>query len=175
VALNGQPGVRSTNEAGGDVKEPADKGSGIAPSGGAPIGSAAGGSSEGTPGLNPLALKLPGKTAAAKPGPPPLGRLLGSRDWIIYIECHAEGIVLKYGNKRFALEALSAPPSGEHELAAMVRMMIARKQATLGAGEPPYRPMVRFQVWPDGLRAYYLTYPLLMPLRIPMARENVQP
>jgi hypothetical protein len=175
VALNGQPGVRSTNEAGGDGKGPAEKGSGIASSGSAPGPSAAGGNSEGTPGLNPMALNLPGKTAAAKPGPPHLGRLLGSRDWIIYIECHAEGIVVKYGNKRFALEALSAPLSGEHELAAMVRMMIARKQATLGAGEPPYRPMVRFQVWPDGLRAYYLTYPLLMPLRIPMARENVQP
>ena len=62
MSLNGQPGVRSTNEAGGDVKEPADKGSGIAPSGGAPTGSAAGGNSEGTPGLNPLALNLPGKT-----------------------------------------------------------------------------------------------------------------
>jgi hypothetical protein len=91
----------------------------------------------------------------------------------LYIECHGDGIVLKYGNKRFALAALTAPTSGEHELAAAVRMAIARKQATVGNGEPPYRPIVRFQVWPDGLRAYYLAYPLLQPLRVAMTRENV--
>jgi hypothetical protein len=120
-------------------------------------------------------LLAPSKNAGSKFAPAPLGRVLGNRDWILYVECHAEGIVLKYGNKKFSLPALAPPPAGEHELAATVRLLIARKQATVGPGEPSYRPMVRFQVWPDGLRAYYLAYPLLQPLGIPMARENVLP
>jgi hypothetical protein len=52
--------------------------------------------------------------------------------------------------------------------------MIARRQATVLPGEPPYRPLLRFQVQPEGLRSYYLAYPLLAPLGVPMARENLE-
>ena len=31
----------------------------------------------------------------AKLAPPPLGRVLGNRDWILYVDCRAEGVVLK--------------------------------------------------------------------------------
>ena len=53
--------------------------------------------------------------------------------------------------------------------------MIARRQATVRPGEPPYRPMIRFRVLPDGLRTYHLAYPALEALHVPMTRENVDP
>ena len=51
---------------------------------------------------------------------------------------------------------------------------IARHQASVRPGEPPYRPQIRFRVRPDGLRSYYLAYPALESLRVPMSRENVE-
>ena len=51
--------------------------------------------------------------------------------------------------------------------------LVDRRQASVRPGEPPYRPLLRFQVHPDGLRGYYFAYPLLERLRIPMSRENL--
>ena len=34
--------------------------------------------------------------------------------------------------------------------------------------------MLRFQVYPGGLRTYYRVYPLLESLRVPMTRENIE-
>ena len=45
----------------------------------------------------------------------------------------------------------------------------------LPTGELPYQPRIRFLVRPEGLRSYYLAYPALESLRVPMARENVDP
>ena len=53
--------------------------------------------------------------------------------------------------------------------------MIARRQGTVRPGEPPYRPQVRLLVRPDGLRTYYLAYPLLESLQVPMTRQNLEP
>jgi hypothetical protein len=53
--------------------------------------------------------------------------------------------------------------------------MIVRRQSTVRPGEPPYRPMIRFRVRPDGLRSYYLAYPALEALHVPMSRENLEP
>ena len=115
-------------------------------------------------------------TAGTKASPvgPPLGRILSNRDWPIYIECTATGVTVKQGGEKFTIDALAAPTRGEHPLAQTIRQMIARRQATVRTGEPPYRPMLRFQVRPDGMRAYYLAYPLLDGLRLPMARENLE-
>jgi hypothetical protein len=107
------------------------------------------------------------------PRPSPLSRLTGNRDWVIVVECDAEGAVLHPQRKRYAVSA-EAPRGHEHELARAVREMIARRQATVRPGEPPYRPLLRFRVHPDGLRAYYFAYPLLEWLRVPMSRENVE-
>jgi hypothetical protein len=52
--------------------------------------------------------------------------------------------------------------------------MIVRRQATVRPGEPPYRPYIRFQIRPDGLRSYYLAYPVLENLGIPMARQDLE-
>jgi len=103
-----------------------------------------------------------------------LGRILGNRDWLIYLECNGEGVVLKQGNQKFSVAALSAPTKGDHPLVQAVRQIVDRRQATVRPGEPPYRPLLRFQIQPDGLRAYYLAYPLLDSLRLPMTRENME-
>ena len=110
----------------------------------------------------------------AAPPQPPLGRILGNRDWLIYLECNADGLVVKQGNQKFSVDLLAAPTKGEHPLVQAVRQMVARRQATIREGEPPYRPQLRFQVRTDGLRTYYLAYPLLDALRLPMVRENVE-
>jgi hypothetical protein len=120
-----------------------------------------------------LPLMASPQSGARGVGPVPLGRLLGNRDWILYVECHNDGIVLKHGNQKFSMESLTTRTTGEHPLVTTVRQIIQRRQATVGPGEPPFRPLLRFQVWPDGNSAYYLTYPLLQALQIPMARENM--
>jgi hypothetical protein len=57
---------------------------------------------------------------------------------------------------------------------AAVRQIIARRQATVKAGEAPYRPKIRFRVHPDGQRSYYCAYPLFEGLGIPMARQDLE-
>jgi hypothetical protein len=52
--------------------------------------------------------------------------------------------------------------------------MITRRQATVRPGEPPYRPQVRFLIYPDGLRTYFLAFPALEPLGITMTRQDVK-
>lgn len=106
---------------------------------------------------------------AKKRSPPPFR--LGSRDWIIAVECRADGVVLLATGQRLTNDELAR---GGSALPAAVRQMIARKQASVRAGELPYRPLVRFLVRPDGFRAYYLAYPVLEPLRLPMTRENLE-
>jgi hypothetical protein len=63
---------------------------------------------------------------------------------------------------------------GDNLLLQAVKQMIDRRQAMVRAGEPPYRPIVRFQVRPDGLQAYYLAFPALESLQVPMMRENLR-
>src|SRR5436305_1621069 len=50
-----------------------------------------------------------------------------------------------------------------------------RECGTVRQGEPPYRPLVRFRVHPDGVRSYYFAYPLVEILGVPMSREYVEP
>jgi hypothetical protein len=125
-----------------------------------------------TPGTSSISGGKAGTKASGPP--PPLGRLLGNRDWIIFVDCSRSAVVVKQGNQKFTVETLEAAPQGAHPLTEAVRQMIARRQATVREGEPPYRPLLRFQVQPEGLRSYYLAYPLLAPLGVPMARENVE-
>jgi hypothetical protein len=107
--------------------------------------------------------------------PAPLGNLIGNRDWVIPIECRAEGVVLPTARLRFDAAALTARGADSHPLIQAVQQLIDRRQATVPAGVPPYRPMIRLEVRPDGLRSYYLAYPLLEGLRVPLFRQDLEP
>jgi hypothetical protein len=109
-----------------------------------------------------------------KPGPPPL-RLGPSRDWVIYVECKADGATLVATGLQVTAKALARDPKSGAPLVAAIRQMVTRRQAALRPGEAPYKPQIRFLVHSEGLRTYYLTYPLLEELQLPMKRQNIQP
>jgi hypothetical protein len=145
----------------------------IARSGPATRGGAAGGYEE----PNPLArLAVPGlgtEKAPSRPTPPPLGRLIGNRDFIMTVECHADYVTVQPGGQRFRYQGKDTRAS-DQALAQYVQQLIQRRKATERPGEPPYRPALRFQVAPDGLRTYMQVYPRLEFLRVPMTRENLE-
>jgi len=134
----------------------------------------------GQPGLPPPPT-LPGNPPPTPPNranrPPPLvlSRLLGNRDWSILVECQADTVVVRSLGLRVPAASLESADQDQGRLARAVQKLIADRQATVRPGEPPYRPVIRFLVHPEGLRTYYLVYPQLEVLRLPMTRENVQP
>jgi hypothetical protein len=101
------------------------------------------------------------------------GLLSGNRDWIIAVECTRDSLVVSPSGQRIATAELSEHSNSGTVLLDTVRQLVARRQATLRPGETPYRPMIRLRVRPDGLRAYYLAYPILATLHLPMTRENI--
>ena len=100
------------------------------------------------------------------------GLLSGNRDWIIFIECKADGVLLLPSRQRLLITQFAGVATDSNPLRQAVEQMIARRQASLRAGELPYRPMIHFRVWPEGVRTYYLAYPILESLGVPMAKEN---
>jgi hypothetical protein len=139
-----------------------------------PRGSA--GSPEDTEGPAPELSGLPEIIPLPKPKPtePPNRpfRLVGNRDWVIPIECVSDGVVLRSVGQKFTLASLKPVQGAETALVQAVRQVIARRQATVRPGDPPYRPQLRFLIHPEGLRTYHLAYPTLEGLKIPMTREN---
>lgn len=123
--------------------------------------------------LNQLA---PADLKKRAPRPPSVrpSWVYSNRDWVIPIECTAEALVLP---NRQQIEVASLPrgAGAGNPLLEAVSQMIARRQATVPTGELPYQPRIRFLVRPEGLRSFYLAYPALESLRVPMARENVEP
>ena len=91
------------------------------------------------------------------------------------MECQADTIVVRALGLRMPVAYLESVDQDQGRLARAVQKLIADRQATVCPGQPPYRPVIRFLVHPDGLRTYYLAYPRLEVLRLPMMRENVQP
>jgi hypothetical protein len=116
---------------------------------------------------------LPGKPDKAPPPPPP--RWFGSRELNLYLDCSAEGVVLFPSGAKFTTEALAAAKESANPLYQAVQTAIARRQATVRPGEPPYRPRIRFRVLTGGLRTFHLAYPALEALQLPMTRENLEP
>jgi hypothetical protein len=102
------------------------------------------------------------------------GLLSGNRDWIISVECHADAVVVLPSRQRIPTAQFAGSQHGSNPLRELVEQMIARRQGSIRAGEMPYRPMIRFKVWPEGVRTYYLAYPVLEGLRLPMRRENAE-
>ena len=93
---------------------------------------------------------------------------------MISLECTADALLLSPAGMRVPTAALGNAAGVENPLAGAVRELIGRRQASVPAGEPAYRPRIRFLVRPDGLRSYYEACAALEPLRLPMTRENVR-
>ena len=154
---------------GGPGGDPASGGS--SSGGGGDPGDSAGGSSVG--GM-PLPDPLAGMTPRSKRPPPPVSfRTEGNRDLPIAIECRANEVVMTAANKHWQVADLERNGAAQAAFSSAVQQWIARRQATVFEGQTPYRPIVRFRVPSDGLRAYYAAYPLLEKLGLPMRRENV--
>src|SRR5262249_35922042 len=100
-------------------------------------------------------------------------RLNGDRDYLIFIECRPDGVVLYPSQKQFPLTTLK--PGPDNALVRTVQQMIDRKQSGVRPGELPYRPQLRFLVRPESLQTYHLTYPLFNPLPITKTRQNLIP
>jgi hypothetical protein len=103
------------------------------------------------------------------------GLFTSNRDWIITIECTADALVISSTGQRITTTDLARAEDGGKVLRETLEQMIARRQASVRPGEPPYRPMIRFRVPPMGMRAYYLAYPALEGLGVKMTRVNVDP
>ena len=132
------------------------------------------GASDGSPG-GPLGRPFPTFAAdsAKRPLPAsPISKLLGNKDFIVTIDCHGDYVTVSPGSLTYRWTA-SSLQSTDQALVQSVANLIARRQASVRPGEPPYRPIIRFQVSSEGLRTYYHVYPLLEPMRVPMTRENV--
>ena len=159
---------------------PPTKGAG-AQSGNAAGGSAGGyGGVSGEPGsgsgevqtqdiLRPLAA-----TTANTPRPPPVrtARLSGDRNYVIFIECKANSVVLYPAQREYPLTALTGTPN---PLVQAVQQMIDRKQSGVRPGDLPYRPQVRFLVRPETLRTYWSVYPMFDALPVQKTRHNLTP
>jgi hypothetical protein len=100
-------------------------------------------------------------------------RVAGGRDWIIPIDCFADAIVVPAGSRTRLEVSLLQRSEGADALRNAVRSMIERRQATVRPGEVPFKPQLRFLVRPEGLRTYYLAFPALESLQVPMTRVNI--
>ena len=137
-------------------------------------GNGAPGESGGFPGdSRGKTLPIFGADNGKKPLPAsPLSKLLGNKDFVIIIECHGDHVTITPGSKTYRWTTANLQDT-DQALAQAVANLIVRRQASVRPGEPPYRPLIRFQVSNEGLRTYYHVYPLLEQLRVPMTRENV--
>jgi hypothetical protein len=114
-----------------------------------------------------------GTEPSNKPAPAPaLSKILGNRDFVITIDCYSDHVTMYPGGAQFRWNAQNMQAVNQSLVQSVVKL-IERRQAAVRPGEPPYRPVIRFQVSTEGLRSYYYVYPLLEHLRIPMTRENV--
>jgi hypothetical protein len=125
-----------------------------------------------SPGLtDPLARLL---AKDKKPTPAPTRPVVGNREWVIGVECKAGAAVLMATGLEVPLDSLRPAADGSNPLAQALTRLIARRQASVRPGEPPFRPQLRFFVRPEGLRSYYRAFPALEALGLPMTRENVE-
>jgi hypothetical protein len=145
--------------------------------GGAPAGSATAG---GTSGSQPAATDKDAMppVGPALTNPPPkkpqqplrIARLNGDRDYVIFIECRADGVVLYPSRQAYSAQQLAR---GDQALVQAVQKMIERRQSLVRPGELPFRPQVRYLIHPDSIRTYHTTYPVLNALGVPQTRQNL--
>jgi hypothetical protein len=107
--------------------------------------------------------------------PARLPRLTGNRDWIILVECNAEGVSLPSANVTLSRADLAQDAKKVNGMLQAVQKVIERRQAAVRPGEPAFRPQLRFVVEAAGLRTYHLAYPILETLKLPMTRQDLEP
>jgi len=152
-----------------------------------PESSSRAGQKQGTPGNEPDSEErepqLPGSSGLSqlgssqekKPRPaPPVHRFV-KRDWNIFVECSADQVVIYPGESKIPTSSLGGA-KGTLPLLRAIEQMIARRQAMMASADAPKDSgslQIRFLVRPDGLRTYFLAYPELVSLHVPMTRENL--
>jgi hypothetical protein len=99
--------------------------------------------------------------------------LSGDRDWVIYLQCHRDGVVLHPAGRWFPQESLAHSPE-HNRLLKEVRQMVQRRQAALPAGQA-LRVQVRFLVPPDARLIFHQAYAVLKPLKLPTSQQELQP
>jgi hypothetical protein len=183
-----QPGLTTVPPQQGSGREGNARAEGSSSNGGSSVSSPGfGGKSRGEPEGNeasvapagPLDSLTPSESSKKKSSSLPPVRRWVNRDWSIFIECQADGVVLYPGGLSIAMAKLAAPGKiGDQPLLTAVQQMIGRRQAitSQAAGDEPIgRPHLHFLVRPDGLRSYYQAYPQLEGLQLPMTRDNLDP
>jgi hypothetical protein len=197
AGLAGQPPVAGGQSA-GTTGAPASDGQPAPPSG-QPTGSGSGSSSDGTAsdgnssGQAGDSVGLETNVEPRPTAPNPLNSLPGSRprpvagsavrsfmlnrnrDWIITVDCSGSTVGIERTDQRIPISDLTPADGVTNPLLDAIKALVDRRQATVPAGDLPYRPIIRFRVHADGLRAYYAAYPALEPLHVSMRRENVDP
>jgi hypothetical protein len=168
---SGQPGSNGAGGSSGSTGYASTAGNPLYPQGGS--GDPGSGSPAGAA-LNRIALPdTAPRRASARPAPVRPGRQFAERDWTIFIECTDDAVVLP-NRQKVPLASLPRRATDANPLRDTVSKMIERRQSFVPAGEPPYRPRICFLVRPEGLRTYYLAYPALEMLQLPMTRQEVR-
>jgi hypothetical protein len=114
-----------------------------------------------------------------KAGPTTPVRRYIRRDWNIFVECKADEVIIYPGGSRIPVNSLGGHGNTLNQsLLQAIQQMIARRQAMSASSESPQdasasSPQIRFLVRPEGLRTYFLAYPELESLHLPMSRENL--
>lgn len=135
-------------------------------------GGSSGGGMPGLPGGSTLP-PVPGTAnPRPSPAPPPAPRTIGNRDFVITIACYRDHVTVFPGARQHWWKDGSAGLI-EEQTVKDVQGLIAGRQRSVRPGDPPYRPLIRFQLAPDGLGSYLHVYPRLEFLQVPMTRENL--
>ena len=123
------------------------------------------------PPVSPLQGSAP--VPPASKGPPQAIRpVLGNRDFVITIACYGDHVNVYPGGKQFSWQNGNSATI-DQAVVQNVQDLIAGRQKSVRPGEPPYRPMIRFQLAPGGLIRFLHLYPRLEFLQVPMTRENL--
>ncbi len=95
-------------------------------------------------------------------------------DYVIFIECQADYVVIYPSRRRVPVEKLNHNQA-YNPLYQTVQDMIKRRLSTLRPGENPPRIQVRFLVHSDGDRTLHYAYPVLDGVQAEKVRYILQP
>ncbi len=103
-----------------------------------------------------------GKYARGSTSPPRRpAPLQAEGEWVLVVECDGQGVRLSPSRLSIPLEDLRRDQQGGALLLQTVQGLLQQRRAAVRPNDPPLRPVVRFLVRPDGLRAFHLAYPAL--------------